>query len=260
MKKVIWIIFFLSIPLLSFSHSWRTDSRWGHNCRTWACAWTYHYHNWWTVKKTYTPPKPVVCTLSQCKLWNTCYNKPANAYCATNWYDAWLCSTWYVESWWKCVVEVKEVTCRSNQCKIDDTCYDKPSNAYCLTRLKYNQAWTCNAWYEEKSWRCELPSKEENCSSSQCKQDWKCYDKPANASCSKLAWVAWTCNSWYELSWWSCIKLTAPKEYEEYNEPLSVPIDSSQNNPPVQSDSSWGTAALLTLMWYLWYKNRKKIL
>lgn len=224
MKKIIVFACYLLIFLQSivFSHWWRTDSKWGHNCRTWSCAWTYHYHNWWYI------PKPVqrvvTCSSNQCKLWNICFTKPANAYCVWYWWQARACNNWYKESWNYCVKE-----------------YTAPTKKTAPTN---NNSYSANNIITTK------PSEKViSCLANQCKLWEVCYTKPSNAYCTWYWWNARACNDWYTESWWSCVKeYTAPIEKTNTYSSNSIATNTSKNN-----DSWWGWRAWTTLgLWWLY--------
>lgn len=83
-------------------------------------AWRRKANNCWGVYYTsYTPTYTVTCSSSQCKLWNTCYTRPANASCSSNWVDAWVCKSWYIESGNSCISNTPKaptVTQTQNRC------------------------------------------------------------------------------------------------------------------------------------------------
>ena len=116
MKKILLTTLVIAcLYWVTLWHGWRTDTNWWHNCRTWSCAGTYHFHNGSSTNNYkpiwYEPPKPVVCNSYQCKLNGVCYNKPANSSCSNNGIDAWVCNSWYKESWSSCtkIIVEKEI-------------------------------------------------------------------------------------------------------------------------------------------------------
>ena len=64
-----------------------------------ACEWSSSCYNY---SSTPSYNYVVTCWSNQCKLNWICFNKPSNASCASNWTDAWLCNSWYYESWSTC--------------------------------------------------------------------------------------------------------------------------------------------------------------
>lgn len=105
MKKRILLLSILYFLLFSFinqsyAHPGRTDSSWGHTCRTNCDSWwysygQYHYHGWYTsptYNPSYTTPT-INCPLNSYKSWTSCY-----------------CNSWYIKNdvWTGCRKETNK--------------------------------------------------------------------------------------------------------------------------------------------------------
>lgn len=142
-KNLIIVTMILSfIPLFIYGHWWRTNSSWCHNCRTWACAWTYHCHNWWSsnTNNSSNNIRRLTCDLWQCNFNGKCRNKPANSSC-TIWstIDAWACNAGYYESNNSCIRTIEKTYNKANEWSSYST---KPTTYQSATQSQSSNEWS----------------------------------------------------------------------------------------------------------------------
>lgn len=220
LKKLFMALLFILLPLLAFAHSWRTDSSWGHTCRTNCSSYgyhtgQYHYHGGWSTytPNHYTKPKPT-CQSE----YGVFSYEGSDGYC--------YCSSWYVFG--------KNLTWEK---------YCVSQNSYCTTNHWYLAKYSTT----QKSCVCRegyTVDSETN----------KCLLKTAENTClDSVNWYLWTngscyCNEWYD---WSesenkCVKTKI--DYSYCKEPWYFTISRVVDWDTLEY-SCWGEEYKVRIIW-----------